>query len=197
MKCIILSHIFIKKDDKEKLELVEFALRHWGEHNPASYIIATGHGLKPRNLEHCVNNNIWQYDIVKKEINYLQNDLLYRGLDLAHKKGFRNVLRSGPDTIHLRKNIFDFAESLSHSDSKLLGSKKTKSDKQDFFYPFLYGNIKLMKEIFNAENSNIEIDFVSSSKLKCIDLYAHWEHLKNKKNAMLSLDLINASEFYL
>ena len=197
MKCIILSHLFIKKDDKEKLELVEFALRHWGEHNPASYIIATGHGLKPRNLEHCVNYNIWQYNIVKKEIDYLQNDLLYQGLDLAHKKGFRNVLRSGSDTIHLRKNIFDFAESLSNTDSKLLGSKKTKSDKQDFFYPFLYGNIKLMKEISNAENSNIEIKFVSSSKLKCIDLYAHWEHLKNKKNAMLSLDLINESEFYL
>ena len=197
MKCIILSHVYTQKNDRKTLELVEFALKHWGEHNPESFIMAIGHGVKPRNLKNCCNYFIWPSEIVGNKMHHAQNNLLYQGLEVAEKKGFRNVLKSRSDTIHFRKNIFDFAKSILQSDNKLLVSEKTKTDQQELCDSFLYGSTSRMKKIYKVKNPNLDLQFVSVSKLKCINLDAHWEHLKNEKHAMLSFNLNNESEYYL
>ena len=49
-QCILLTHVFIREGEKDKLESVEFAMKHWRQHNPDAFIIVTGHGIKP-NIE--------------------------------------------------------------------------------------------------------------------------------------------------
>ena len=49
--CIILTHAFIREEEVYKLELLEFAIKHWRYNNPNSYIILAGHGLQPKVTE--------------------------------------------------------------------------------------------------------------------------------------------------
>ena len=46
--CIILTHTFVREEEVYKLELLEFAIKHWRYNNPNSYIILAGHGLRPK-----------------------------------------------------------------------------------------------------------------------------------------------------
>ena len=62
-QCILLSHVFIREGETDKLQSVEFALKHWRKHNPEAYIIVTGHGLRPK-IDNSCNHVIWQSQIL-------------------------------------------------------------------------------------------------------------------------------------
>ena len=111
MQCILLSHVFIRDNERDKLQAVEFALKHWREHNPEAYIIVTGHGLRP-NIDNFCNHMVWEKDIIEKEIHKGHPYLVSKGLQVAEEKGFENVLKSRCDTIHTKKDMFNFCRSL-------------------------------------------------------------------------------------
>ena len=151
MQCILLSHVFIRDNEQNKLQAVEFALRHWREHNPEAYIIVTGHGLRP-NIDNFCNHMVWQKDIIEKEIHKGHPYLVSKGLQVAEEKGFKHVLKSRCDTIHTKKDMFNFAKSLLQNDKKMLVTQQTSLVKQELGDLFLYGSTELMKKMFNINN---------------------------------------------
>ena len=150
-QCILLTHVFIREGEKDKLESVEFAMKHWRQHNPDAFIIVTGHGVKP-NIESYCNEMIWFPNIIEKEIGKGHPHLVTKGLDIAERKGFEHIVKSRCDTIHNKKDIFSFAKSLLQADKKLLVTQQTSLKKQELGDLFLYGSIELMKKIFNVNN---------------------------------------------
>ena len=217
MQCILLSHVFIRDNEQDKLLAVEFALRHWREHNPEAYIIVTGHGLRP-NIENFCNHMIWQKEIIEEEIHKGHPYLVSKGLDIAEQKGFENVLKSRCDTVHTKKNMFGFAQSLLQEDKKMLVTQQTSLVKQELGDLFLYGSTSLMKKMFNINNwyptksglnslannflaqceedswrdacmNNLQI--VDIFKLRWIDFRSNWDTLKDHQTKLMNFTLDN------
>ena len=67
--CILLSHVFINKDEQHKIDAVNFTVQHWRRHNPNAYIILVGHGELPAESKHYCDCVIWRQKIEKKDIN--------------------------------------------------------------------------------------------------------------------------------
>ena len=222
MQCILLSHVFIRDNEQDKLQAVEYALRHWREHNPEAYIIVTGHGLRP-NIDNFCNNMVWQKDIIEKEIHKGHPYLVSKGLEIAEEKGFENVLKSRCDTIHTKKNMFDFAKSLLQDDKKMLVTQQTSLVKQELGDLFLYGSTELMKKMFNINNwyptksglnslannflaqceeeswrdaciNNLQL--VDIFKLRWIDFRSNWDMLKDCQTKLMNFTLDNEHLYY-
>ena len=222
MQCILLSHVFIRDNEQDKLQAVEYALRHWREHNPEAYIIVTGHGLRP-NIDNFCNNMVWQKDIIEKEIHKGHPYLVSKGLEIAEEKGFENVLKSRCDTIHTKKNMFDFAKSLLQDDKKMLVTQQTSLVKQELGDLFLYGSTELMKKMFNINNwyptksglnslannflaqceeeswrdaciNNLQL--VDIFKLRWIDFRSNWDVLKDCQTKLMNFTLDNEHLYY-
>lgn len=223
MHCILLSHVFIREGETEKLESVEFAIKHWGEHNPEAFIIITGHGQRPRNLDHYCNYIIWEDNIIEKEIHKGHPYLVSRGLEIAERKGFRNILKSRCDTIHTIKNVVEHAKSLLPSDKKMLVTQQTSLVRQELGDLFLYGPTSMMQKMFNIDkwyptksglnslaNNFLDmcdednwrdaclnnLNLVDIYNLKWIDFRSNWQELKDKKHAMLSNNLNDEHKYY-
>ena len=223
MHCILLSHVFIREGEKEKLEAVEFAVKHWGEHNPEAFIIITGHGLRPNNLDQYCNYLIWEDKIIEKELHMGHPYLVSKGLEVAEKKGFRNILKSRADTIHTVRNVFDYAKSLLPDNRKMLVTQQTSLHEQKLGDLFLYGSTALMQQMFNIETwyptktgltslannffalceednwrdaclNNLQL--VDICRLKWIDFRSNWQELKHKKHEMLCNNLSNEHDYY-
>ena len=46
--CLLITHQFIKNNsEKWKYDIFDFCINYYRENNPDTYIILTGHGLKP------------------------------------------------------------------------------------------------------------------------------------------------------
>lgn len=221
-QCILLSHVFIRDNETDKLQSVEFALKHWREHNPEAYIIVTGHGLRP-NIENFCNHMIWERNIIEKEIHKGHPYLVSRGLDVAEQKGYDNVMKSRCDTIHTKKNMFEFARSLLQADKKMLVTQQTSLVKQELGDLFLYGSTALMKKMFNINNwyptksglnslannflaqceedswqdaciNNLQL--VDVFKLRWIDFRSNWDVLKDHQTNLMNFTLDNEHLYY-
>lgn len=221
-QCILLSHVFIREGETEKLQSVEFALKHWRKHNPEAYIIVTGHGSRP-NIDNSCNHVIWQSQIIEKEIHKGHPYLVSQGLDIAEQKGFANVLKSRCDTIHTKDDIFNFAKSLLHPDKKMLVTQQTSLVKQELGDLFLYGSTALMKKMFNINNwyptksglnslannfmaqcdedswrdacvNNLQL--VDIFKLRWVDFRSNWDFLKDHQTQLMNFTLDNEHEYY-
>lgn len=207
--CILLSHVFIRPDESEKLEILEFTTDHFRKHNPNAYIILTGHGLRPK-LK-TVNHLIWNNDINEKEIDKGHPELVNLGLDHALLKGFDYVLKTRADGVHLLDNILEFSH-FRLKDKSMLITQQTKRNSVEMGDLFLYGNIKFIKECWNLENwyptksglislgKNFlnylngtdwnfllqrHCSFVDIYNLKWIDFRANWQDLKSQKKNLL------------
>jgi len=108
-ECILLSHVFIKAFEYQKIDKVNFALEHFRNNNPNSYIIVTGHGKKPNNLKTYCDYVYWPQKIIRSEINYGHPYLVNKGIDHAISKGFKYLLKTRLDSIHLIKDLFKYS----------------------------------------------------------------------------------------
>ena len=106
-QCILLSHVYIRDREQDKIDKVEFALKHWRKYNPDAYIVVTGHGVQPDIRKYC-DHIIWPEQIIQKDINVGHPHLVSLGLEYIEQKGFEYVLKSRCDTVHNIKNIFVF-----------------------------------------------------------------------------------------
>jgi hypothetical protein len=219
--CILLSHVFIRDSQSEKIEFVEFALQHWRQHNPSAYIVVTGHGNKPDIEKYC-DHMYWPSQINEKDINVGHPHLVNVGLAHIMQKGYKNVLKSRADTIHAIPNIVQHSKNLLEN-KKLLVTQQTSIDRLEMGDLFLYGNTELMAESFNEDkwyptktglrslariflelckqedwhSACIEnLSFVDIFNLRWIDFRNNWHTLKNKKNEMLNNNLVDEHKYY-
>ena len=219
--CILLSNVFIRTGELEKKNLVEFALKHWRQHNREAHIVVTGHGLKPDIEKYC-NYVLWPEQIIEKEINKGHPYLVSQGLEYIEQKGFEYVVKSRCDTVHTMKNIFEFAlDKLAKQ--KMLVTQQTSLQKQELGDLFLFGKVTFMKRIFNIDNwyptrsglnslaNNFfaqcdedvwseaclkNLQLIDICKLRWIDFRSNWDQLKNKKDELLSFNLDAEHKYY-
>ena len=220
-QCILLSHVFIRDGEKDKLGKVEFALKHWRQYNPDAYIVVAGHGIRPDIEQHC-DHIIWSSQIIQKDINVGHPHLVSLGLEHIAQKGFEYVLKSRCDTIHNIENIFLFAQE-QLQDKKMIVTQSTSLSEQVLGDLFLYSSVKLMKTIFNTDDwyptktglTSLANNFLAQCdqdtwkdaclhnlklidicKLKWIDFRSNWAVLKNHKDDMLNATLESPHKYY-
>lgn len=219
-QCILLSHVYIREKEEYKLDIVNYAVRHFRLHNPNTYIILTGHGLKPSN-HNLVDYCYWQENIIEKEINLGHPFLVNVGFDHALEKKFTKICKTRADGIHLIKNLVDFCEIILDN-KKILITQQTKLDDQEMGDLFLYGDLKFLKNCWNLStwyptstglkslgnnfiNQHLNKNWISNLKSSCsfIDIYnlkwidfrANWHLLLDQKENMMGNILPNFHEF--
>ena len=146
--CIILTHAYVRANETEKLEALEFSIKHWRHNNPDSYIILYGHGLKPKVTE-C-DFVYWEQDINEQDINVGHPRLCNLAYDHAMAKGFTKVLKSRADSIHLIRNICNHADTLLNN-KKMLVTQQTTIDRQQIGDLFLYGQLDFIKKCWDLD----------------------------------------------
>ena len=85
--CILLSHVFINKDEQHKIDAVNFTVQHWRRHNPNAYIILVGHGEIPNKSKEYVDCFIWKQKIFVLHwipIRFLKSANKFNSLLLPH-----------------------------------------------------------------------------------------------------------------
>lgn len=220
-QCILLSHVFIRNGEKDKIDKVEFALEHWRKYNPDAHIVVTGHGVKPDIEQYC-DHIIWPSRIIQKDINVGHPHLVSQGLEYIEQKGYEYVLKSRCDTVHDIENIFAFArEKLDNK--KMLVTQSTSLTQQVLGDLFLFGRVGLMKTIFNVDTwyptktglTSLANNFLSQCdqtswrdacienlqlidicKLKWIDFRSNWDILKNHKHEIMDSTLEDPHKYY-
>ena len=96
--CIILTHAYIKSNEEHKIAPIEFAVRHYRHNNPNDYIMLLGHGLRP-NVD-C-DYVYWEDPVNEKDINVGHPRLCNIAFEHAAQKGFKKILKTRSDSIHL------------------------------------------------------------------------------------------------
>lgn len=220
-QCILLSHVFIRDGEKDKVAKVEFALEHWRKFNPDAHIVVTGHGVQPDIARYC-DHIIWPSQIIQKDINVGHPHLVSLGLEYIEQKGFEYVLKSRCDTVHDIQNIFVFAKERLQ-DKKMIVTQSTSLSQQVLGDLFLFSSVGLMKTIFNVDNwyptktgltslaNNFlqqceqdswrdaclqNLKLIDICKLRWIDFRSNWATLKNHKDDMLNSTLESQHKYY-
>ena len=223
-ECILLSHVFIRKFEFSKLDKVNFAIKHYRKNNPNAYLIATGHGKKPSNLESYCDYVYWSEEIIESDINYGHPVLVNKGIDHAISKGFINILKTRLDSIYLRKNLYIYAlENL--KDKLYLTSQISSWGNPILCDLFNFSSTTFMKKCWDLNNweckdksgleyhaKNFQIACKEYDWNKCIREYckikniynlkwidfrpnSNWSILRHYKKNLLNNKLINFKNF--
>ena len=206
--CIILAHAYIRTDEQYKAERIEFAVKHFRQNNPNSYIICVGHGLRPK--IHCDYVH-WEENINEKDINVGHPRLCNIAFDHAQEKGFEKILKTRSDSIHLIKDICVYANNLL-KDKKILVTQQTALDRQQIGDLFMFGDLEFIKKCWNIDSwyptktgltslaKNFlrlvqdkdwhdacinNLSFTDIYNLRWICLQKNWEEVKKQKEKIL------------
>ena len=219
--CILLSHVFINKDEQHKVDTVNFTVQHWRRHNPNAYIILVGHGEIPKESKAYVDCFSWRQQIEEKDIDVGHPFCVNLGFDHAIEKDFKKILKARADGINLIEDISTFSNNLL-KDKKMLITQQTSIDRMEMGDLFMYGDLEFLKKCWNintwyptktgltslAKNffnlckednwRNALINntsFVDIFNLKWIDFRANWTELKDMQEQMLQNNLLNFEQY--
>lgn len=220
-QCILLTHTFVEEHENYKLDQINFVAKHFRKNNPDAYIIATGHGKKPNQLENYCDYVYWLDDILRSEIGYGHPVLVNVGIDHAIQNGFTHILKTRLDGIHLIPNIFDWCLN-ELGDKKYLTTQITSKDEMVLCDLFNFSEVNFMKKcwdqrvwnlsksglffhaenFFNACEENAWLDVLKNNcrikdiyNLKWIDFRSNWDVLSGKTEEMLDNKLDNYIDY--
>jgi len=151
-ECILITHQFIKQDEKWKFEVFNFCMNYYRKHNPNAYIILTGHGIKP--LKTTLDYSDWFYwsdEIIENEINKGHPKLVTIGLEHAKKKGFTYICKTRLDSIIMIPNIVDYCHTKLIENKKIMLNTHYYKNKYLLMDLFMYSTIDHMLKIFNPK----------------------------------------------
>ena len=219
--CILLSHTFIRENENSKIDQVNFSTKHFRKNNPNTYIILTGHGVKPKDAFDYCDYVYWSDDIIEKEINVGHPYLVNVGFDHALDKGFTHVCKSRSDGIHLIEDLLSFShENL--QDKKMLITQQTRFHQRHIGDLFMYGDLNFLKRCWDIDKwyptttglSSLANNFFDECEetewtsalinncsfkdifsLKWIDFRNNWESLKNRTEEMLTNDMYDFENY--
>ena len=222
--CFILTHYFVRDHEHEKLEMIEFAIKHIKLNNPDKYIILAGHGQKPKSKFY--DYIIWNKKINESDLGMGHPKLSFAALMHAKLIGFKKALKIPLYTIILDKNIDIILDKFLNK-KKLLITQETEIIRKRIGDLFMYGDIDFLINLFDFKrwyeladngldsfgkifdeklNSSNKFEWFELLKkycefeniynLKWIDLRVSWhEDLKFKTNKLLKNDLQNYHEY--
>ena len=108
MMGFLLSHVWIKKGQEYKHDLINRVLSHYKYNYPDYPIIISGHGIRPpEEVMHKAEYVIWYDDIIESEVGRGHPKCVSEGLLLAKKLGWKSVFKNRSDMIIGCNDIFD------------------------------------------------------------------------------------------
>jgi len=141
---------------EHKLKLVEFGIKHLRTFNPNSYIIITGHGHKPQNLELC-DYYYWDEKLLPlNEHGYvigMPAQFVYVSIGIEHalSKKFDRILKTRGDCIIGIQNITSYCNRILNNENKrLLITQQTGHERMGDC--FMYGDAQLLNDIWHKNN---------------------------------------------
>jgi len=152
-KCILITHQFILKGELYKIELFKFVLEYYRKHNPNSFIILTGHGIKPpEEVLNIADDYFWSENIIEGEINKGHPRLVTIGLKKAKDLGFNYVCKTRLDSIIMIPEILDYCHNiLCKSGKKWINTH---------YYTFNY----LLMDLFNYGETDLLMKLYDPNK---------------------------------
>lgn len=146
----------------EKLELVEFGLEHLRKFNPKAYIVMSGHGHRPRNLD-LADFAIWNdRQEPLNEHGYVigmpaQFKYVSKALEHVRGQGFKTVLKTRGDCIIGIPNIGEYCHKILRDESRrLLITQQTGAERLGDC--FMYGETHLMCKFWHEDNPVVSPD---------------------------------------
>lgn len=184
----------------QKLHLVEFGLRHLREFNVDSYIILSGHGLRPHKeyLEMC-DHVIWNDNSEPlNEHGYVigmpaQYKYVSRGLIHAKEKGFDNCLKTRGDCVIGIRNITGYCQNiLDLENKKLLITQQTGHNRIGDC--FMYGDLDMLCNIWDGSRKMHDPDGLKNTAINFHHLYNHdeleWTEFVHKYCSFRDVDIL-------
>ena len=149
--CILLSHVHVYDNEAYKHDILNFSINYFRKHNPGSYIILTGHGLRPSNdLLTKYDHYEWCDTVDESEIGRGHPKDVSKGLDHAISKGFEYVLKCRADSILAIPGIENYCLSILNKESKdLLVSYGTCDTNFWLGDLVLFSELKLLRKVWN------------------------------------------------
>ena len=158
-KCILITHQFIRKGQEYKIGIFRFVLEYYRKYNPNSFIILTGHGIKPpEKVLNIADYYYWSENIIENEINKGHPRLVTIGLQKAKELGYKYVCKTRLDSIIMIPEISDYCHNiLSKSEKKMINTHY-----YTFNYLlmdlFNYGETDLLIKLYDPDKWNVEWD---------------------------------------
>lgn len=190
MSCIVIQ-VHIPEFDvqghltkKEKKRRVEFAIRHIKKFNPKSYIIITGHGARPSNLDTAdwykwneVLEKLDQHGYVKNMP--AQYKYVSWGIEHAKSKGFENILKTRGDTVIGIPNITQHCQEIIETENKkLLITQQT--GHETLGDCFMYGDTEILSKTWHHQNKVEHEDGLKNTAInfrKALNSTQEWKKL--------------------
>lgn len=150
---ILLSHVFVREDEKYKLDIIKLCVAYMRKYNPDSFIFMAGHGLAPdiETLDLC-DAFIWQESIIEKDINVGHPNLVNRSLNKLQEMGFTYVCKARLDSIlTCSDHIADHCHSILTEENKLKLISTTNNLNYYMGDLFCYGSIDFLKACWNED----------------------------------------------
>ena len=180
--CFILTHYFVRDHEHEKLEMIEFAIKHIKLNNPDKYIILAGHGKKPKSKFY--DYIIWNKKINENDLGMGHPKLSFAALMHAKLNGFKKVLKIPLYTIILDKNIDVMLDKFLNK-KQLLITQETEIIRKRIGDLFMYGDIDFLIDLFDfkrwyelADNGLDSFGKIFDEKLNSSNKFEWFELLK-------------------
>ena len=151
-KAILLSHVFVREDERYKLETIDFCVKHFRKNNPNTKIVISGHGARPytHTLSMC-DDYFWADNIVESDIGVGHPNIVNKGLSILSDSGVSYVMKCRLDSIIARENVVEYCHSIISKEEKRV--LITTSNKFDYYMGdlFVYGPTNFIKKCWKEE----------------------------------------------
>jgi len=188
--CIVLTHVLIRNNESEKVQIVEKTVNVFRKLNPDAYIILTGHGLSPSDkTKQQVDYIYWEDTIREEQFGSGHPYFVHLGYTHAKQMGFTHAFKSRADCPSLIQNICSQMQNiLDREKTKMVVTEMT-SLKQLFIGDlFLYGPLDILIKSWsrwdcnhgglqNYANNWMEDHGLQRNDLSNLSPPEHWEDL--------------------
>lgn len=141
---------------EQKQDVFDLSIRHLRYNNPDAFIIVTGHGARPRELD-LADAVVWRDDCYPVGPGgYLLNMpaqfvSVHAGLEIAIEKGFERVLKTRLDCLIGREDAVQWSEDiLQKEDKTMLLTQQTGSWRIGDC--FMYGDLDKLDKTWHKDN---------------------------------------------
>jgi len=157
--CILITHQFMYEGEIWKNDVFKFVIEYHRKYNPNTFIILTGHGIKPTDeILNMVNYYYWSETIIEGEINKGHPRLVTIGLNKAKEFGYNYVCKIRLDSAIMIPDLLTFCH------EKLIMSNKIMINTHYYTYNYLlmdlfnYGPVDLLIYLYNPDKWNVSWD---------------------------------------